>query len=60
MENRNKVYKKGAVNERLKEKLLTRRPEAVKRAKALNEYNNPSSTLYMLIEVLEELKGIRA
>jgi hypothetical protein len=60
MEKRNKVYKKGALNKRLMEKLLTKHPEAVKRAKALSEYDNPSSTLYKLIEILEELKERRA
>jgi len=60
MENRNKVYKKGLLNEKLKEKLLSKHPEAVKRAKALAEYENPCSTLYKLIEILEELKGRRA
>lgn len=56
MLNRNRVYKKGAIDKKLKEKLISKREDAVKRAKALTENNNPSSTVYRLIEILDELK----
>ena len=56
MNNRNKTYKKGAIDKKLKEKLILKREDAVKRAKALNAYENPSSTMYKLIEILEGLK----
>ena len=56
IENRNKSYNKGIIDKNLKEKLKLKRKDAVKRAKALNEYANPSSTIYKLIEVLENLK----
>ena len=57
MANRNrKVYKKGMIDNRLKTQLTSKIKEAIKRAQGLNEYNNPSTTVYKLIEVLEELK----
>lgn len=56
MLNRNKVYKKGVIDRKLKEKLIAKRRDAVKRAKALTENNNPSSTVYRLIDILDELK----
>ena len=56
MLNRNRVYKKGAIDRKLKEKLIAKREDAVKRAKALTENNNPSSTVYRLIDILDELK----
>jgi len=58
MLNRNRAYKKGAIDKELKEKLKlkTKREDAVKRAKALTENHNPSSTVYRLIEILDELK----
>ncbi len=56
MVNRNRVYKKGAIDKKLKEKLISKREEAVKRAKRLTENNNPSSTIYKLIEILDNLK----
>ena len=56
MENRNGVYKKGAIDQRLKEKLTSKREEAVKRAKRLRDSHNPSSTVFKLIEVLNDLK----
>lgn len=56
MSNRNRVYKKGTIDKKLKEKLISKREDAVKRAKALTENNNPSSTIYRLIEILDKLK----
>lgn len=57
MENRNRVYKKGAIDKKLKEKLISKREDAVKRAKGLTDNNNPSSTVYKFIEILDELKN---
>jgi len=56
MKNRNKIYKKGAIDKKLKERLISKREDAVKRAKALPQYKNPSSTVYKLIEILDNLK----
>lgn len=56
MVNRNRVYKKGAIDKKLKEKLTSKIGDAINRAKALTENNNPSSTVYKLIEILDELK----
>lgn len=54
--NRNKSYKKGLIDNKLKDKLVTKRNDAIKRAKNLTEYDNPSSTVYQLIEILDGLK----
>ena len=56
MTNRNRTYKKGLIDNKLKEKLISKIEDALKRAKELTEFNNPSSTVYKLIEVLDELK----
>ena len=48
MVNRNRAYKKGAIDKKLKEKLISKREDAVKKAKALIKNNNPSSTVYRL------------
>lgn len=56
MENRNRVYKKGVIDKKLKVKLIEKRDEAVNRAKTLTDYRNPSSTIYKLIEILNDLK----
>ena len=55
LEKRNGTYRKGAIDSKLREKLLTKRKEAVKRAKALKT-DNPSTTVYQLIELLDSLK----
>jgi len=57
LNNRNKKYSKGIIDRKLQDKLIQKQEEAVKRAKKLEDYNNPSSTLYLLIESLEELKN---
>jgi hypothetical protein len=54
--NRFKNYKKGLIDEKLKSKLLENTKDAVKRAKNFTNYQNPSSTVYLLIESLEEIK----
>jgi hypothetical protein len=56
MTNRNKTYKKGVMDSKLVEKLTSKSNDAIKRAKKLNEFNNPSSTVYRLLEKLNELK----
>jgi hypothetical protein len=57
MTNRNRTYKKGVIDDKLKEKLILKIEVAVNRAKDLTEHNNPSTTVYKLIEILEELKN---
>ena len=56
MNNRNRSYKKGIIDDRLKIKLMEKIGDATKRAKNLKDFKNPSSTLYKLIERLEGLK----
>lgn len=58
LKNRNKSYKKGLIDKKLKEKLKLKRYDAVKRSKKLTDFRNPSSTIYKLIEILEKLKNI--
>jgi hypothetical protein len=52
--NRNKKYKKGEIDVNLREKLLNKKEEASKRAKQLVGLKNPSSTMYILIEKLND------
>lgn len=57
LKNRNKkTYKKGEIDEKLKEKLAERLRIACDRARKLTAYNCPSSTVYRLIDDLEEVK----
>ncbi len=49
-------YKKGALDQKLKEKLNERCAEASKRAKQKELFNNPSSNIYELIKILEDSK----
>jgi hypothetical protein len=56
MTNRNRTYKKGLINDRLKTKLISKIDVATIRAKGLTQHRNPSSTVYKLIEELEKLK----
>lgn len=56
LKNRNRSYKKGFIDDKLQIRLSTRKSDAIKRAKQLNKYKNPSSTVYQLIEILEDLK----
>jgi len=56
--NRNRnTYKKGLIDEKLKDKLLDRMSNAMERAKILTLFNNPSSSVYRLIEILKDLKN---
>lgn len=55
---RNRVeYKKGLIDNKLSEKLTERFQDACRRAKKLQNETNPSSSIYELIEVLEEVKN---
>ena len=57
LENRNRnSYRKGVIDARLESRLSDHGPDACKRAKLLTLYNNPSSNIYELIDILE---GIR-
>jgi len=53
---KNKNYKKGVINRQLQSSLGKGQIKAVHRAKKLTEYQNPSSTVYKLIEELEKVK----
>ena len=50
------IYKKGEICTKLRERLSNKKYEAIKRAISLEEYSNPSSSIYKLLEKLEELK----
>ena len=56
LNNRNRIYKKGVIDKKLKEKLISNFDTAIKRAKSLTKHKNPSSEVYLLIEKLVELK----
>lgn len=56
LKNRNRTYKKGLIDNKLKEKLILKRDNAINRSKKLTEFQNPSSTVYRLIEILNKLK----
>ena len=45
-------YEKGALTDAEKRTLVENMPEAIERAKRLEEYKNPSSTIYRLIEAM--------
>ena len=47
-------YKKGKISNPLGSKLNAHRDKAIERAKKLMSYENPSTTVYLLIEELEE------
>ncbi len=55
MNNRNRTYKKGIIDDRLKKKLTEKISDASKRALKLEKHKNPSSTVYKLIEKLNAL-----
>lgn len=56
LNNRNNSYKKGVIDKKLKEKLISKSEDAIKRTKKLTESQNPSSSVYKLLEKLNELK----
>ena len=49
-----KDYKKGVLSEEEKNVLAANRDVAIKRAKLLEEYDNPSTTIYKLLELLKD------
>lgn len=49
-----KDYKKGVLSEEEKSVLAANRDVAIKRAKLLEEYDNPSTTIYRLLELLKD------
>lgn len=54
--NYNKGYQKGVIDGELRNTLITRKNDAIKRAKRLTGNENPSTSVYKFIEKLEELK----
>ena len=52
----NKPYEKGKLNHDLEIQLCSQITKAVERAKELNEFENPSSTIYKFIEKLKTAK----
>ncbi|AWW30162.1 RloB domain-containing protein [Echinicola strongylocentroti] len=53
---RNRNYKKGIMDKVLREKLIAKKDQAIARAKVLNSPQNPSSTIYKFLDVLDGLK----
>ena len=53
MQTSSKEYKKGVLSEDEKTVLAANRDVAIQRAKALKEYDNPSTTVYRLLELLK-------
>ncbi len=58
LKNRNHSYNKGLIDNKLKEKLISKRDYAIKRAKNLKEFENPSTTVYKVIEILTHIAAI--
>lgn len=54
----NSDYKKGELGSKLCERLDTKVLKACNRAKKLKAYSNPSSTVYLFIEDLDEVKAL--
>lgn len=48
-----KEYKKGVLSEQEKKVLATNKDQAIQRAEALEEYDNPSTTIYRLLKLLK-------
>ena len=57
LENMNSFYKKGTMNEALKNQFIEKCSEACSRAKQLDPDKNPSSNIYEFIEALEKVKA---
>jgi len=51
------IYCKVNIDTKLKEILVNGQQKAINRAKKLEKYKNPSSTVYKFIEFLEEVKS---
>jgi hypothetical protein len=52
-------YKKGSIDNKLKLDLESRQLKAINRAKKLKALDNPSSQIYLFIDILEEIKNKR-
>lgn len=59
LKNRNKEYSKTKLDNKLRQHLNDNQEKALKRAKKLKYYNNPSTTIFLLIEALEKVKKDR-
>ena len=51
-----KVYKKGIIDAKLKEKLVEKHEKALQRASKLKMHENPSTQINLLIQNLDEVK----
>ena len=51
-----KNYQKGVFDDKLKSKIIENKDKSVLRAKSLTEFSNPSSTVYKLMEDLDEIQ----
>jgi hypothetical protein len=49
-------YRKGVLDDKLKDKLLENKNYAVSRAKSLPEFTNPSTNVYRFIEELDSIQ----
>lgn len=54
LRNRNHQYKKGFIDDKLREKLTGKMDKACERAKSLDMHKNPSSTLYQFVELMKK------
>lgn len=54
MQSNSKDYKKGVLSEEEKNVLAANKDVAIKRAKLLEKYANPSTTIYKLLELLKD------
>jgi hypothetical protein len=55
-----KIYKKGIIDAKLKEKLVEKHEKALHRATKLKINENPSTQIYLLIENLEAVKKLKS
>lgn len=56
LEKRNRQYSKISIDAKLRVHLDTHQQKSVNRARKLEQYKNPSSTIYLLIDELERVK----
>lgn len=56
LDKKSKGYKKGIISILLKEQLKNKQLKAINRAKKLKQFNNPSSSIYLLLDELEKIK----
>lgn len=53
-----KHYKRGILDDKLKSKIIENQNKAISRAKTLEEFSNPSTSVYKLIEELDLIKQL--